>query len=548
MEDLNRFTNLLFGDLQGLVYSPAKGDTWTQKFFEWPKEALQLHDWIMACSHDSDVYLSPVLYKERQAVKSAIKYSQVVWVEFDGDTEIDFRDVPIPSAIVQTSSSTHLHAYWKTDELNVQTLEDINRRLTLYLRADSSGWDATQLLRPPDTWNHKYTPSLPVKTSHFVSNPTPVGAFQVAPRVVAPTPVLEHQNLLSAKKVLLAHLLSPSLRKKINEEVAPVGSRSSFLARIALELAEEGLFHQEITSILHHVDERVGKFALRTDRLERLSSLAEFALLKVNTEDETVVYDFQQILDHTESLDWILEGWLHTSGFLIITGAPSVGKTQLCLQFAVDLTSKQQFLGKKILGKDISVLILSLEMDFRQIKFVLLSQSEQWDPSFDKTKIQVVDENGGLTGFETLIEKYQPSVVIIDSLSELLEEGPKADEQAKAVMRWIRKVRRRYNCAIVAIHHNRKATEGNKKPNKLSDLYGSFHFARVVETILCLWDEGQRLELSTIKTRFGPKDKFYIRRNQYLNYERIDDKSVDRKSTTDREPESGSGPIKGFGH
>ena len=35
--------------------------------------------------------------------------------------------------------------------------EQLNRRLALVIGADRSGWDLTQLLRPPRTPNHKYT-------------------------------------------------------------------------------------------------------------------------------------------------------------------------------------------------------------------------------------------------------------------------------------------------------------------------------------------------------------------------------------------------------
>lgn len=542
MTDLEKFTDLLFGELQGIVYSPAKGEVWDQRFFNWPEEKIELHDWITTSSIKSDVYLSPVLYKERRAVKNAVKCSHVTWVEFDGDTQIDFRNIPRPSAIVQTSTSTHLHAYWEIEEVDVQTLEDLNRRLTVYLHADSSGWDATQLLRPPGTINHKYDRPIPVNLSHFSQGVSPLGLFDAAPSLNAPQADLKQADLQPVTKLLMT--LPLSLKRKIREETPTQGARSSFLAKIALELAEENLNHAQIFSILHHVDQRVRKFADRTDQFERLSSLAEYALIKINQEDQIIVYDLQSILDHAESLEWIIEGWLHTSGFLILTGAPTVGKTQLALQFAVDLTNRQSFLGKRILSKDTSVLILSLEMEVRQIKYVLGFQSNEWPENLNPKKVNVIDENGGMTAFENLIDQYQPNVVIIDSLSELLEEGDNPNEQAKSVMRWIRKIRRRYNCAIVAIHHNRKATEGNKKPNKLSDLYGSFHFARVVETVLCMWDEGQRLELSAIKTRFGPRDKFYIRRNQHLNFERIDD--ADRKSGSDRQSEKGNPHVPGL--
>ena len=507
MEELEQFTNLVFGDQKGYVYSPIKNDTWIPRFFVWPEERTELHDWILTNSLTADVYLSPVVYKERRAVKSSVKSSQVCWVEFDGDQPIALTPELEPSALVQTSSDTHAHVYWKIDPTDVSTLEDVNRRLAFFFKADSSGWDATQLLRPPGTLNHKYQSPLPVQLSYWHESHFPIGVFDVAPAVEVPPKTLTQSELLNPKPLLLK--LPIVLKRMIREGSAPVGKRSSFLSKIALSLAEEGLSLPEIVSLLHHADQRILKFVGRTDEFERLSNLAAFALHKVDVETEIISYTLDDILNHVETLDWIIPGWLHTSGFLIITSAPGVGKTQLALQLGVTLLSGSEFLSKPLTkNKVTSVLFLSLEMDVRQIKYVLDSQSKEWNPDLVKSRMRIIDESGPLITYENLIDKFQPQIVVIDSLSELIDGGEDANQAAILVTRWITKIRRRYNLAVIAIHHNRKANESNKKPKKLSDLYGSFHFGRVVETVLTLWEDVRGIELSAIKTRFGKKDEF----------------------------------------
>ena len=547
MEELERFTNLVFGNQKGFVYSPVKNEHWTQQFFVWPDEKQQLHDWILTNSMTSDVYLSPVIYKERRAVKSSVKCSQVVWVEFDGDRALPFTPEMQPTALVQTSSSTHVHAYWSIESTDVSTVEDINRRLTFFFGADSSGWDATQLLRPPGTFNHKYQQPLPVLLSHCADSHFPIGFFDVAPAIEVPPKTLTQSELLNPKPLLLK--LPVSLKRMIREGSAPVGKRSSFLSKIALSLAEEGLSLAEIVSLLHHADQRILKFVGRTDEFERLSNLAAFALHKVDAETEVISYTLDDVLNHVETLDWIIPGWLHTSGFLIITSAPGVGKTQLALQLGVALLSESEFLSKHLnMNKVTSVLFLSLEMDVRQIRYVLDSQSKEWNQKLERSRMRIIDESGPLITYENLIDKFQPQIVVIDSLSELLDVGDDANKEAQATMRWITKIRRRYGLAVIAIHHNRKANESNKKPKKLSDLYGSFHFGRVVETVLTLWEDVRGIELSAIKTRFGMKDEFLIERNDNLWFRLKEVKNASNKPGTDKPNQGGGSANTSFGH
>lgn len=61
------------------------------------------------------------------------------------------------------SSPGRAHLFWRlTRQIEPNRAEDLNRRLLIAADADRSGWDLSQLLRPPGTRNHKYenTPSV----------------------------------------------------------------------------------------------------------------------------------------------------------------------------------------------------------------------------------------------------------------------------------------------------------------------------------------------------------------------------------------------------
>jgi hypothetical protein len=547
LDHLDVYLSTLFDGLEGFVYSPAKiGGRFETYWFEWPlqREELKLH--IRTLTKDNDVYVSPAVYREKRPKKDSIKRLQTVWAEFDGNEKIDFQNVALPSLLVQTSFETHVHCYWKIPPSNQNVVEDINRRLTYYLKADSSGWDATQILRPPDTVNHKH--GLPVWLMSNNPGVHQLSSFAAIPAVSAPpTEVTVISDLLPVGEIIAAHNLPLQLVKMVRKETPVEPYRSSFLARLANELAEEDLTHLEIVSLLREADERIGKYSNRSDQLLRLSQIADYATHKHVAAETILVYTPDHILNYVESVQWIVPGWLHTTGQLILSSAPGVGKTQLALQLAYCLTLGQPFLNIEILARH-RVLFMSLEMDKQSLKYILNHQRTNWDsmPNF-----HIIDETGSLTQYENLIAQYESTVVIVDSLTELFDDtADNPNAEARRVMRWCRKVRRRYGTAVVLIHHNRKATEGNKKPKGLSDLAGSFQLGKDSDTVLQLWEDHRGLELSGVKVRFGPKDEFFVERSKSLWFSRKGGKDDSNGTVTVRpDPPGDTGKFsRGFGH
>ena len=151
-------------------------------------------------------------------------------------------------------------------------------------------------------------------------------------------------------------------------------------------------------------------------------------------------------------------------------------------------------------------------------------------------KIKAPDLDAGIRQYEQYIKELEPEVLIIDSLSELGQDDLTKEHVARELMGWARKLVRNYGTSVVFIHHNRKATEGNSKPKKLSDLYGSYIFGKLSETVISLYapDGKDYLELDTLKARFGKKESFRIKRTEHLTFELVkaDIQIVDSKPRT----------------
>lgn len=523
MSNLTDHLEFLFKNDSGYVYSPIKRTSgeWVQKFFTWPTEKLSLESWLVAESKTSDVYLSSVIYKEKRVSNEAISHSNVVWIEFDGKRELKWTDIPEPDAIIQTSSTSHLHCFWRTEQLNVQTIEDINRRLTYFLEADGSGWDATQVLRVPDTFNYKH--HLPTKLLRLsVNGNHDVAAFDKAPAIEKPPEVFTYETLLDVDVVLRSNSLSPNLIKLVKSEIVIHPNRSDFLMKLGYELAEAGLDPLEIVSCLYLADSRIKKFVGRSDQLKRLSEIASRAIFKTEQITFLSVYSPQDILSHTNSLEWIIPGWLHSTGFMIVTGQPGVGKTQFCFDLAYRLSVGSNILNKKI-GRPYKVLFFSLEMDVVELQYIFKHQAKEFLlTSLWNANLSVVspDWDNDFSSFEKTLQELAPDVLIIDSISELATDDLKESE-ARTILRWMKKIRKSNNCALIAIHHNRKASDSNKKPRKLSDLYGSYLFGKSTDSVLSLWHEEGRdlLDLDELKVRFSKSKEYKLNRSENLVFE-----------------------------
>jgi hypothetical protein len=116
------------------------------------------------CSR-TDVYLGCAPRTRRSGTKDAVSQVWTLWAECDGEEAARrlrrFR--PAPALVIASGSGPNCHAYWPlTAPLTPRRAEAANLRLVHALGADPNCFDASRILRPPGTWNHKHSPPLPV--------------------------------------------------------------------------------------------------------------------------------------------------------------------------------------------------------------------------------------------------------------------------------------------------------------------------------------------------------------------------------------------------
>jgi AAA domain len=175
-----------------------------------------------------------------------------------------------------------------------------------------------------------------------------------------------------------------------------------------------------------------------------------------------------------------LYGTLLVRGEITVFASPGgVGKSCKALGIAACVATGQRLLGQKIFGENLRVLYINAE-DSRVemlrrlwglcIEYGITEQdltgltilgADDWDTqriSFLRMeKTACLLDQSGIEIFDTLLDRERPDLVIVDPFVSLCAGGSMNDNSAMAlVMRAIKRLAAKYDCANLIIHHTRK--------------------------------------------------------------------------------------------
>lgn len=516
------FLTDLFGDQEGIVYSPVKGEVWKQFFFEWPQEQDKLERHLDDFDK-RDVYLSPVLFTERRIAPETFKGTRFLWTEFDGKIPTDVKDPP--TMRVSSSVEGHEHWYWRLDKFVTDRIliEDLTRRIAYYYGADLSVWDYQNVLRPVDTWNHKRNkPVTLVSRSDQIYS---IDNFLWVPIPPAGSKVDISLGKLPPKDQILAKYkwtydaLDLLFKDKIER-----GSRSDALARLVHECLEIGLSNEETYVLLEDRDSVWGKYVGRSDRQRRLESTIANVRGRKNfvaevTHGAPEVYRFHDFMKTDIQLKWAIKGLLPVAGSMVIFGKPGVGKSTFSLRLAMALAlGREKFLNWDIVNKQ-KVLFVSLEMQHYEVKEFFndmkISEEEQqalqeqffiW-PIGNPYPFDTPDEQAELIKH---IKMHKIELVIIDSLSIAMYGSVKDDDAIKRLNSFLNEdIRRDLKCSYIFIHHPRKRGIGEeRKTDDQDDSFGSTYINANAQTVVVLSSKpgSTRIHVKLLKSRMTLND------------------------------------------
>lgn len=557
----NEFLDTLFREQTGYVYAPVKDPYWTQHFFKWPQDREQLERHIDN-NAKRDVYLSPVLFNAPKVAPETFKGTHHLWTEFDGVVP---KDAPEPTMRVLSSVAGHEHWYWELDEFATSKIvvEDLNRRIAFKYEADPSAWDYQQVLRPPNTFNHKKGNSLPVTLiERNQQRLYTLDEFSWIPNPPPGTLVdIKLDKLLPKDLILAKYRWTPDALDLLFKQIEK-GRRSDALARLTHECLELGLSNEETYVLLEDRDSVWGKFVGRDDRQRRLEDLIASIRSRKSFVAEIVhgapeVYRFHDFMQTDIQLKWAIEGLLPVAGSMVIFGKPGIGKSTFSLRLAMDLSlGKEQFLAWSIKTKQ-KTLFISLEMQHYEVKEFFndmnLTEDEQralqeqfyiW-PIGNPYPFDTPDQQLELIKH---IKTHKIECIIIDSLSIAMYGSVKDDDAIKRLNSFLNEdVRRDLKCSYIFIHHPRKRGLNNEKTDDdQDDAFGSTYINANAQTVVVLSSQkgSPKIHVKLLKTRMskGMRD-FEIERTPDRGFKLVgsgDVKPIDGPEAPKQEAKNGS--------
>lgn len=184
-----QFFDYLFGQTNGYLcictgnpdVERKSPEFFKQHFFSWPEQRGDVASFIDQATHRRNVWYCTSLLEKPERKKEYCLPGSLVWADLDtcNPNKVD----PVPSVIVE-SSPRRWQALWRTSTvLEPYEQEDYSRRIAYKYSnsgADVTGWDLTQLLRVPETYNFKYMDGddIPmVKLIQSLETPVPSNLF-----------------------------------------------------------------------------------------------------------------------------------------------------------------------------------------------------------------------------------------------------------------------------------------------------------------------------------------------------------------------------------
>lgn len=247
------------------VFLSVKSDKWEDSCFKFDSQIKgRVRDWLR--SHDPkkvDVYFCPLPFSQPRRLAKHVKPINILWSDID---EGDYKK--ITPNLVWESSPGRYQALWYIDRtINAEDAAEVNRTLTYFLGCDKGGWDLSQVLRIPGTYNHKYKSKPQVRI--LGENDKEYNLSQLA-RKIRHRKVESKVESDDLQEILKSYKLPSKVIDILNEEDPEPGTRSDMIWYLENKLHDAGIPPDQIIEIIKRT--AWNKYKGRRDEDVRLRS------------------------------------------------------------------------------------------------------------------------------------------------------------------------------------------------------------------------------------------------------------------------------------
>lgn len=160
---LRAFFQYAFGKTPGVVgfaLMSVDKKEFKEVFFDWPRDLNEIIRWVDVRRLEYNVYFCPQVLDSRERTKDNVRAASSIWADLDTCTPDKL--LIEPTLTVESSPGRYQALWCLAEDIDPISAQDIAMRIAYYHAghgADRSGWDLTQLLRVPSTFNYKYSPN-----------------------------------------------------------------------------------------------------------------------------------------------------------------------------------------------------------------------------------------------------------------------------------------------------------------------------------------------------------------------------------------------------
>lgn len=509
------------------VFLSIKKPKWQDFYFKYDSTLKgRVRDWLRQHNPEGmDVYFCPLPFSKPERLAMYVKPVNILWSDVDDGDPTKLR----PTVLWESSPGRH-HALWYIKEkLHAEDAAALNRSLTYHLGADKGGWDLSQVLRIPGTYNHKYNSRPQVKLIHWDNKELNHRVVARKVRHSLKKAPAEDEFTGDAGEVLKQYRLSSRVLDLLHGE-AEEGRRSDVLWYLENKLSEAGMSPHEIITVIRESD--WNKYRGRSDEEHRLKTDLNKVVenqLEKNPKKKKIkelapmeglrIETFSEVMSNLQSTPgWQVKGFWMRRSHGIVAGEPKSFKSTLVMDMALSIASGTPFLGKYPVHEQGTVLYIQNEnahwiMKDRFEK-MLANKGLVGKINRSKDKIQVdfpppvpfymINQQSFMLSneehqeyLEETIKKMKPELVVLDPLYLMFDGDIASAMDLFPILQWLLYLKNTYKCGICVIHHYNKNGDSKRGGQRMlgsTTLHGWIESAWYLSSLPS--DEGEDAEVT----------------------------------------------------
>jgi len=471
---------------------------WSDRFFTHLSDAI---DWIKEQPSGADIYFCPTKLSGKRRIKSNVLRSKFLYSDLDEIDPTKISKAYRPSHAWESSPGRY-QCLWELDRAaNPEDVEKGNKALAYQLGADRGGWDLTQVLRVPGTFNNKYPDQPRVKVLWV--DPSQSRSLDSYPDTVddgkssASSRGAKADALVLVQKELqrLLRRYSSKLPRKaislLKARRAEVGKRSDILWYLSHALIDAGLTRDAAFKLIRA--SVWNKYRGRADEVKRLThelKEAEKAKGDEGEEEDRLYKSELKVISHADlmispatSPGWLVEKFWTRESHGIIAGEPKSFKSTLLLDFVVSVASGEPFMNEFAVAESGPVLMVQNEnsdwiMTDRLQKIMtnrrVMGRVKNVKDGIIFTApldlpIYYINQQGfsfsdpdHIELVERFIDEARPVAVMFDPLYLMFDGDVNSAKDLGPALNWLLYLKQTYQTSVMLVHHWNKSGQSKR--------------------------------------------------------------------------------------